>query len=174
VYGFLSVEFGQIAVLHAKLPSTPHTFSGEPRMGTGQLRFWSMCTGGSGTQAYACLVDKDVPVDRHGYFTIVVSTPGDRPADAITRCGAAWLPYGPQPQTTVIMRNMLPSPGFAQAIQNAQPGTEHKTMGAYYPSSRYYATPAAFQHAFGCHSPSAAKHQTERHRPTKKRHVRHG
>jgi hypothetical protein len=154
VYGFFSVEFGQVAVLRGKLPTTPHTFDGEPVMGTGQLRFWSMCTGGTGSQAYACLVDKDVPTDRNGYFTIAISTPADRPSDATARCGVAWLPYGPQPQTTVIMRNMLPAPDFPEAIQNAQPGTEQKTLGAYYPASSYYAAAGAFDSGVGCHRPA--------------------
>lgn len=90
----------------------------------------------------------------------------------------AWLPYGPQPQTTMIMRNMLPAAGFAQAIQNAQPGTEARTMGTYYPASRYYATPRSFEHSVGCHPPARAKHPAHRrakprHRSEKRRHHHH-
>jgi hypothetical protein len=50
-----------------------------------------------------------------------------------------------------MMRNMLPSAGFGQAIQNSAPGTERRTLGVYYPVGRYFATPEAFTARVGCH-----------------------
>jgi hypothetical protein len=123
-------------------------------MGSGQLRYWSMCTGTQLTQTLGCTVDEQTPVDSSGYFTVAISTAADRPADATAQCGVAWLPWGPEPKGIVLLRNMLPSPDFAQAIQNAQVGTEQQTMGAYYPIGTYYATPEAFDATVGCH-PSA-------------------
>ena len=142
-------------------------------MGTGQVRFWSMCTGDyPSTATYACVVDKDMPVDRHGDFTLVISTAAARPANAVARCGVAWLPAGPTGQTVVIMRNMLPAPGFAQAIQNVQPGHEQAQMGPYFPLSRYYQTKNDFER-LGC--PASAARQrapAPRRRPAKTRHGR--
>jgi hypothetical protein len=123
-------------------------------MGTGQLRYWSMCTANRTTQTYGCAVDEDVPVDDDGYFTVAISTAANRPANAVPQCGVAWLPWGLDPKGIVFMRNMLPSAGFAEAIQNAQPGAEQQTMGDYYPQGSYYATPSDFEQQVGCHPPS--------------------
>jgi hypothetical protein len=119
-------------------------------MGTGQLRYWSFCTNAPTTQVYACHNDDQIPTDAHGDYTVVISTAAARPGNATTRCGIAWIPAGPLSQSVVLLRNMLPDPSFAQAIQNAQPGTEQQTMGAYYPRGTYYATPADFER-LGCH-----------------------
>lgn len=152
VFTNLSHEFGAVAEFRAKLPTTPRTLDGEPTMGTGQLRYWSMCTGEAGTQTLGCIVDEHVPVDRKGYYTVEVSTQADKPSDKwLSRCGVAWLPWGPLPEGLVLMRNMLPTSDFAQAIQNASPGTEAATMGAYYPVGHYFRTARAFAHGVKCH-----------------------
>jgi hypothetical protein len=110
-----------------------------------------VCTGDvETTMTYNCLVDKDIPIDRHREFTLAISTTTSRPSNATARCGVAWLPEGPPGQTVVILRNMLPSARFRQAIQNVSVGHERATMGAYYPAGRYYKTTAAFQR-LGCH-----------------------
>jgi hypothetical protein len=49
---------------------------------------------------------------------------------------------------------MLPAPTFAQAIQNAEPGSEAETMGPYFPGGRYYATTADFERT-GCAPPES-------------------
>src|SRR5262249_19652787 len=143
---------GKVVEFRAKLPTTPRTRDGERRMGTGQLRYWSMCSANRTGQTYGCAVDEDVPVDRRGYFTVAISTAANRPANAVPRCGVVWLPWGPDPKGIVFMRNMLPDPRFAEAIQNASPGTEQQTMGPYYPTGRYLATPQDFQRQVGCSS----------------------
>ncbi len=147
----ISMDFGQVLTFRAKLPTTPRTFDGQRKMGGGQLRFWSICSGDvETTMTYDCLVDKDIPIDRHRYFTLAISTAAARPANATAACGIAWLPAGPPGQTVVILRNMLPSPHFAQAIQNVDVGHERAEMGPYYPLGRYYKTTADFEH-LGCH-----------------------
>ena len=116
----------------------------------GQLRYWSMCTADRTTQTYGCVNDENVAVDKDGYFTVAVSTAVDRPSNATAACGISWLPWGLDPKGIVYMRNMLPSPGFAQAVQNASYGTEQQTLGAYYPVGTYFATPTAFEQQVGC------------------------
>lgn len=150
IYTAVSPGFGQVAVFRAKLPTTPRTFDGQRRMGTGQLRFWSVCAGNYPTTAtYACRVDKDMRINRHRYFTLAVSTAAARPKNATAKCGVTWLPEGPTNQTVMIMRNMLPAPGFAQAIQHVTPGHEHAQMGPYFPVGRYYRTTRSFER-LGC------------------------
>lgn len=163
IYAQMDQTLGQVLVLHAKAPTTPQTMNGEARMGTGQLRYWSMCSEDAyTTQYYGCVFDEEIPLDSDGYYTILISTAAARPANARLSCGVAWLPAGPLTRTLFLMRNMLPSPGFTQAIQNVQVGHEQQDMGAYYPAGRYYSTTAAFE-ATGCHpsppssSPPAAR-----------------
>jgi hypothetical protein len=148
VAAYLSQEFGPVLALRARLPTTPKTYKGERKMGRGQLRFWSMCTGSLGTQTHGCVVDKDVPTDRKRRYTVVISTPGARPRNATAKCGVAWLPWGPSPKGIAIMRNMLPAAGFKQAVQNAERGKEKQTLGPYYPVGTY-SSKAAFEQR-GC------------------------
>jgi hypothetical protein len=170
IYTATSTAFGGVVEMRAKLPTHPHTYYGESPMGTGQVRFWSMCTANyPSTATYACVVDKDMPLDREGDFTLVVSPPADRPANAFARCGVAWLPAGPTNQTVVIMRNMLPAPGFSQAIQNVQPGHEQAEMGPYFPVSRYYQTKTDFER-LGCPASAARGRAPAAHRRRARRH----
>lgn len=73
-------------------------------------------------------------VDPGGTFTLVVSDPDDRPANARN-----WLPWGgPYCDGNVICRHMLPSAGFARAIQRVPYRTHPRAvMGAYRPESTY-------------------------------------
>ncbi len=165
----ISMDFGQVLTFRAKLPTTPRTFEGQPRMGSGQLRFWSICTGVvATTTTYDCLVDKDISIDRNREFTLAISTAAARPANATARCGVAWLPAGPPGQSVVILRNMLPSSQFAQAIQNVQVGREQAVMGPYYPVGRYYPTTTAFER-LGCHPPSTATRHRAKKKPARRR-----
>ena len=150
----MSHDYGNVVAFRARLPTTPKTYDGEKTMGSGQLRFWSMCTGNLATEAYDCRVDKDMPLDADGLYTVAVSTAADRPANATDDCGIAWLPWGPLIQAGVIMRNMLPDPSFPNSVQNAKPGTEQQTLGAYYPVGTYYASAQEFEQKVGCHAPA--------------------
>jgi hypothetical protein len=141
---FDSSSFGDVLVFHAQAPTTPRTYDGERTMGTGQLRYWSMCSNASTTQYLGCVKDDDVRLDANGYYTVVISTAANRPASARPGCGISWLPKGPLPSAPIILRNMLPAPGFAQAIQNAKQGSEEATLGAYYPRGYYFDHAANF------------------------------
>ncbi|HEV3129230.1 MAG TPA: hypothetical protein VGY32_09625 [Solirubrobacteraceae bacterium] len=156
IYTQMDQTLGQVLVLHAKAPTTPRTLEGEKRMGTGQLRYWSICSNNpQTTQFYGCAYDEQVPVDKHGYYTFVISTAAARPSNATLACGIAWLPAGPLARTELIMRNMLPAPGFKRAIQNARVGHEQQDLGAYYPTGRYYASALGFERN-GCSRPAGS------------------
>jgi hypothetical protein len=148
---FISSSYGDVVVFHGKAPTTPRTYDGVTPMGTGQLRYWSMCSNVSTTQYLACVKDDDVPLDAAGYYTIAVSTAANRPTTATNACGIAWLPKGPLPSAPVILRNMLPDPTFTQAIQNATQGTEQKTLGPYYPRGYYFAHASDFDSWVNAH-----------------------
>ena len=86
------------------------------------------------------------------YYTIVVSRAANRPANARAECGVAWLPAGPLDRSVMIYRHMLPSPDFAEAIQNLELGDERAGLGEYYPVGEYLGAAADFE-ARGCPAP---------------------
>jgi hypothetical protein len=145
VFTFYSAGFGPVLAFHAQAPTTPKTLAGEPTMGSDQVRYWSACTNNGATMVYACAHDA------RGDYTLVISTAANRPSNATAACGVVWLPAGPTPQTLLILRNMLPAPEFANAIQNAAQGTELQTMGAFYPVGQYYARVSDFEQT-GCNA----------------------
>ncbi|HWH46034.1 MAG TPA: hypothetical protein VNT32_15035 [Thermoleophilaceae bacterium] len=125
-----------VLVLTGRAPTTPRTRAGALTMDADvQVRYWSLCENELASQrVIECIFDEDVAQDDEGHFTVVVSTPADRPANARPECGVNWLPWGVQPDGFVILRHMLPSPSFAQAIQNvAAVGDERSVMGDYLP-----------------------------------------
>ena len=151
VYTSLTPEYGRVVAFRAQMPTTPKTYEGGGTMGSGQLRFWSMCTGNQATQVYGCAVDEQAALRRGREYTVVISTAADRPANATTECGYTWLPWGPLPKPDVIMRNMLPAADFHQAVQDtdADEGNEREVLGPYYPVGRYYPTRNSFEE-LGC------------------------
>ena len=150
IFANLSSGFGPVAVIHGRLPTYPHTFQGQTLMGTGQLRYWSICSNdGLSERYFACLTDDVIVTDKAGNYTIVVSNTQNRPANATTSCGLNWLDWGPLSDTLLIVRNMLPAPSFLQAIQNVRIGSEAQDMGPYYPATTY--TTASQVTALGCH-----------------------
>jgi hypothetical protein len=151
VAAYLSQEFGSIALITAKMPTTPRTLRGQRRMPKGkQLRFWSMCTGHRATITLGCVTDEDIPVTKKGNFQVVMSTKAARPESAKRRCGFAWVPWGPDPKGIAIMRNMLPSKRFHHAVQNAEVDHEKEAMGRYYPRTKYIATAEDFDEKYAC------------------------
>lgn len=168
VFAHLSRILGRVVVIEATLPRFPATYEGEPVMGTGQLRFWSLCTGESRVTLRTpdCLADRQVPIDAARRYTIVVSRAEDRPANARAQCGVGWLDWGERGDGAgredyglLVMRNMLVSADFAQAIQQVpRPGAEQAVMGSYFPVSRY-TSKAEFERR-GC--PAAAAVQRPR------------
>lgn len=145
VYAFTSRALGEVLVLEGRIPDTVSTYHGDRTFGRGQLRYWSLCHAAAAptgtTDTVDCVFDEEVPTDAQGRFTIVVSTPEDRPPNARTECGVAWVAYGARPDGVAIMRNQLPDPDFGQAIHNVtEPGTEEQVLEQYMPRGTYTST----------------------------------
>lgn len=144
-------EFGKVVALRVKAPAFPQTRGGEPVMGGGQVRYFSICQNEFFTQRFiACAADDQTVLDGDGYATYVISTPEHRPAEATAQCGVTWLPWGPFRAGLLIYRHMLPADDFAESIQNAQHGAEAATMRDYLPAGRYYTDGAAFDADHAC------------------------
>lgn len=152
---FLSRKFGSVYVFRGKMPKFPNTYDGGKGKGLAvmpdaQLRYWSIILSqappvGTGGDA---LTDMQVPLDANGNYTIVVSRPEDRPANATAENGIAWVNWGPgeglegPPNRTdfgmILMRFIHPNPKWAQSPSNVvEPGTEEKVMGPYFPRGTY-------------------------------------
>lgn len=152
-------KFGPVYVIRAKAPVTPTTFHGDSQMGSGQLRYWSVCSnkGLAVTMVNDCLYDERIPVDEQGYFTIAVSRVADRPRNAYSECGIGWLPMADDgdgifdPDSSIVqIRHMLASDDFPQAIQKIEYDRDiAAVMGEYYPKS-FYTTTNNFELMFPC------------------------
>jgi hypothetical protein len=150
VSAIVNRQLGQVVVARFKAPTFPDTRPGVQRMPGGQLRYWSVCQNDSLTQRFvACLNDDRTVLGADGYATFVVSAPNQRPANATRACGVNWLPWGVSTRSVLILRHMLPDPGFAASIQKAKVDHEADTMGDGFPRSRYYARPADYEQT-GC------------------------
>lgn len=138
-----SRRYGSLALVRAKAPS----FKGQADVGEGQegLRYWSLCGNEFATQRYTdCAADYRVPLDANGYFTVVISDPADRPANATAANGFLWLPWGPYPDHLLLYRHMLNNPAFKEAIQNVEFGQPlAEVMGEFAPVG-IYCRPAVF------------------------------
>lgn len=148
VYSYLSRDFGSVAVFRGRVPSTPATREGNGTMAAAELRYWSLCVYETYTQRVepqGCLFDETLPLDAQRYYTVVASSPEDRPANARSDCGYGWLEWSPagdglnHPEDgMLLLRNMLPAAGFTQAVQNVDtPGEEAAVMGEYLPVVEY-------------------------------------
>jgi hypothetical protein len=143
----VNLGFGQVLVLRGKLPTTPQTVNGEGRMGSGQMRYWSICQNQSvaTTAGGACLYDEEVPITSDREYTIVTSQPGDRPTNATASCGVGYIPWvaggdgaGHPDEAYLILRNMLPAASFHHAVQDVTAyGQEKAVMGPYLPGGTY-------------------------------------
>lgn len=145
---YVDERFGQVLVLRAKAPTTPRTYANAPVMQSAQLRYWSVCKNRSlaDTAVDACLYDEQVPVDKNGYYTIVMSKTSNRPANATTACGVAWLDWGTVGDGIgnpsggfLVYRHMMPSAEFySQSLFGTKkPGEEAVVLGEYYPKGAY-------------------------------------
>ncbi|MGE4002177.1 MAG: hypothetical protein AB7I48_18365 [Planctomycetaceae bacterium] len=160
---FLSRKFGPIYVLRGKMPTFPDTYAGEDGRGLdimpeAQTQYWSLvsCEAVPSGQVVDGIADFQVPLDENRNYTIVVSRPEDRPANATPEKGVAWLKWSPRGEGLqdsrnradfgmLIMRIMANSPNWEQRPDNiTKPGTGEAVMGPYFPRG-YYTTTADFE-----------------------------
>lgn len=151
VYTHVNRLHGQVLVLRGRMPIAPRTRGGEAVAESGaQVRYWSLTQNESfyTQRGTGVICDEDVPVDEHGYFTIVTCTTTDRPANATAENGVAFLPWpqngdgaGDFDYGTLVLRNLVPAPDFAQAIGRIDwIGEEQAVMGDHLPRGRYMST----------------------------------
>lgn len=152
VFTGTSQGFGRVLVVRGRAPTFPNTRPPARFFPTGkQLRYWSFCQYEPASQRVIdCRSDDRIAVNRQGFYTVVVSTPRNRPSNARAGCGVTWIPWGPFKQGLLIYRHMLAASSFRQAVQRVpEPGEEKRVMREYYPSGRYLSGKSAFERR-GC------------------------
>lgn len=135
---------GRIVVIRGKAPTFPNTRAGEPQSKATQLRYWSFNTGSNITPlaTTAGISDFQIPLAADGTYTLVVSQPADKPADATEAQGVAWLKGAdPSQPDLVALRHMLPSKEFfpqsVWSVPEGVIGAAENIMGPYYPQITY-------------------------------------
>jgi hypothetical protein len=145
IYAYMAREHGDVLVMKGRLPDVVETYDGQRTFGRGQLRYWSMCHGTvtptGVTETVDCVFDEALATNKRDEFTIVVSTPEDRPDNARPECGVNWMAWGARPDGVMIMRNQFAAPSFDHSVQKViEPGTEEDVLGAYMPDGQYTST----------------------------------
>jgi len=146
-----------VYVFQAKLPTFPNTWANTKIMPDGEVKYWSVATIASAPSGslWDGMFDMQVPVDKDGYYTIVVSRPEDRPKNATRGNGVAWIDRGPgegldgprnhKDWGMLLMRYMVPHKAWEYSPLKAhKPGMEAAVMGPYYPRG-YYTIKAKFE-----------------------------
>ncbi len=160
---YLSRKFGPVYLMRGKMPTFPNTYAGEDGKGLAvtpdaQTQYWSIvsCEAAPSGQIVDGLTDFQVPLDAERNYTIVVSRPEDRPANATLENGVAWLEWSPRGEGLddpknradfgmLMLRIMATNPDWKERPDNVtQPGMEEAVMGPYFPKG-YYTTKQEFE-----------------------------
>jgi hypothetical protein len=159
---YLSRSFAPVYVFRGKMPTFPDTFAGPDGHGLAtmpatEVRYWSVVSVAAAPsgEVWDGLMDMQVPLDKDGNYTIVVSRPEDRPTNATAEQGVAWMDWGAgeglgDPRNRkdwgmLIMRFLTPDPNWEKSpTKVTKPGEEPAVMGPYYPRG-YYTTKAEFE-----------------------------
>ncbi|MDP3846514.1 MAG: hypothetical protein Q8R10_08840 [Pseudomonas sp.] len=163
-YKVLSQAYGKVYVVAGKMPSTPHTWNGDPAPldQHADMRYWSLCTVQSPVAGAPvdCLFDEAVlpTLDPQGNFFAVISRAPDRPSNATEACGVAWMEYGngdgvpggSPDYGSIINRHTGVNPNFKRSWFAVQkPQAENESMGEYLPYVINFREKAKFE-ALGC------------------------
>lgn len=153
---YLSRKFGPVYVMRGKMPTFPNTYAGAGGKGLevmpdAQTQYWSLvsCEAAPSGQIVDGLTDMQVPLDADRNYTIVVSRKEDRPKNATSENGVAWLEWSPRGEGIdgpknradfgmLMLRIMAASPSWVQRPNMVtKPGMEEAVMGPYLPKGEY-------------------------------------
>ena len=132
-----SRRFGEIFVIRAKALSAPNTRAGEPHHGAGKdVRLYTLCTynvwNGS---AIDCMLESELVLDADGYYTLVVSDEGNRPANLRAE-DATWIDSGPYLDGQVSWRYVFrDNPKVAAIAQAVRGGPVSRGFTPYVPKA---------------------------------------
>lgn len=152
-----SFGFGEVLVVKGRLPTHPYTRKGETKLPeeNTEVQYFSISTAAG--PAWGCgwdtVYDEEIPTDKFGDYTVVVSWPWNRPANAVKENGVVWLSPGRGEGDYVGARNWAgllyirfqnSNPNWIHNPKNIPiPTIEHPipqdpiVMGPYYPTGAY-------------------------------------
>ncbi len=140
---FYSARHGDLFVVRAKALTTPDTRNGQPVYAAGKdVRGFTVC-GYNFYAGYAnrCALDHEIPVDKDGYYTIVVSSNKAKPVSADTPHSVTWIPLGPYLDGQLTYRLFLRSDPKIQALASAiSTGHASRQIAPYVPQMTYCST----------------------------------
>jgi hypothetical protein len=156
LFSWVSRGYGPVLVLRGRMPKFPNTFQGKrgeglETMTDWEARYWSLviCEAPPSGLTNDGLTDMQVPLDKDGNYTIVISRTEDRPANATDENGVAWMEWGtrgegidsPANRTDfglLVFRFMYTNPDWKHDPKKVTvPGTERDIMGPYHPRGEY-------------------------------------
>jgi hypothetical protein len=156
MFSWASRAYGPVLVLRGKMPRFPNTFLGKAGKGLETMtdwesRYWSLiiCEAPPSGLSNDGLTDMQVPLDKYGNYTIVISREADRPANATGENGVAWMDWSARGEGIddpsnradfgmLVFRFMYNNPTWKHSpVGIAAPGTEADVMGPYYPRGEY-------------------------------------
>jgi hypothetical protein len=115
----------RVIVVRGRAPGFPDSYNGSPIWTPSRgfravdMRYWSLCEvdGAMPLSMVACATDLTTKVEG-GYYTIVISDDLLRP-DWL-RPNINWMPWGDEQYPKwLVIRHMLPAPGFRHSVQEA-------------------------------------------------------
>ena len=152
----LSFNFADVIVIRGKMPTHPNTRRGENKLPRDpQVQYFSASTAGAppSGEGWDTVFDEQIPIDKNGFYAIVVSWPWNRPVNATTDNGFIWLDPGCGEGhyigarlwvVTVYFRYMTSSPNWKESPENVPiPTLENPipqgaaVMGPYFPIAEY-------------------------------------
>lgn len=159
--GMIDMRLGEVLVFRGKKPTTVRNYFGAKTFrekGT-DMRYYSWCAQESlySWRISDCVFDEEMPVDKQGFYTVVISRTAYRPGNARYECGFAWLQapaagdgfgnvYGGQ----IFIRHMMQHKGTAMDFSKVtETGAEERALGVYFPKGEYMSK-AEFKRRFGC------------------------
>lgn len=139
-YAYAPIDSGRgdLLVLRGRAPTHPITRGGARRMGSGNVRYWSICAYPEPPdRTAACIADEDIPLGRDREYVIVAGPADKRPTNARAACGIAWLPLPAAGQGFLLLRHVAPDATFAFTPARATTNYAAPTLGPFTPRGTY-------------------------------------
>lgn len=139
--GFMSIKteraYADVLLIRGQLPTYTTQIQPQP---VPQVRYWSLCQyGAASTRVVDCLADRQLRLDAQGRYNIAISAHDARPA--LLPTAYAWLPWGPEAQGAVMVRELLAHPDFSQSIEKATTRNTAADRSGFMPLATYCSLP---------------------------------
>jgi hypothetical protein len=128
--------YGEVFAIRAKKPKTVNKTEGrEPWSDDLDFRMWTACTYNFWNgKANDCVVDNDILADEDGYYTLLVSEPKNRPANATNENHITWLDAGNFLDGQISFRMLPKTTPFLEQLRK---DVQNSTLSPYRPETAF-------------------------------------